>query len=308
LRWLIIAGPTASGKSSLALELAGRFEGEIINADSRQVYRHLDIGTAKPSAEDRRRIPHHLFDVADPSERFDAARYRDLARAVVREVASRGKLPIVVGGTGLYIRALARGLFAAPPARTALRTVLARLEERVPGTLLRWNRRLDSSLVERVHANDRVRLIRALEVTLSTGEAMSAQQRRHGFGDPYGEFLYLVIDPGAQALKQLIRQRSVQLFACGLVDEVRSLWARGYGPELPAMRSIGYREVGRMLAGELDGEQALEALVCATERFAKRQRTWFRAEAGAAWIDPRGGEDVLVDRVRHFLAGRPSAL
>jgi tRNA dimethylallyltransferase len=307
LRWLIIAGPTASGKSSLALELAGRFAGEIINADSRQVYRHLDIGTAKPSTADRRRIPHHLFDVADPSERFDAARYRDLARPLVREVACRGKLPIVVGGTGLYIRALARGLFAAP-ARTALRTVLARLEERVPGTLLRWNRRLDSSLVERVHANDRIRLIRALEVTLTTGEAMSAQQRRHGFGDPFGEFLYVVIDPGAQALKQLIRQRSVQLFARGLVDEVRSLWARGYGPELPAMRSIGYREAGRLLAGELDEEQALEALVRATERFAKRQRTWFRAEPGAAWIDPRGGADPLVDRVRHFLAGRRSAL
>jgi tRNA dimethylallyltransferase len=308
LRWVIIGGPTASGKSSLALDLAGRFRGEIINADSRQVYRHLDIGTAKPSAEDRRRIPHHLFDVADPTERFDAARYRDLARPLVREVASRGKLPIVVGGTGLYIRALARGLFAAPPARTTLRAALSRLEERAPGTLARWNRRLDPSLSARVHANDRVRLLRALEVMLITGEAMSAQQRRHGFGDRFGEFLYLIVDPGAETLKQFIRQRSMRLFASGLVEEVRSLWARGYSPDLPAMRSIGYREAGRMLSGEWSEEQALEALVRATERFAKRQRTWFRAESAATWVDPRNDTDLIVDRVRRFFVPRAPAL
>jgi tRNA dimethylallyltransferase len=308
LRWLIIGGPTASGKSSLALDLAGRFSGEIINADSRQVYRHLDIGTAKPSAEDRRRIPHHLFDVADPTERFDAARYRDLARPLVREVASRGKLPIVVGGTGLYLRAAARGLFAAPPARTTLRAVLSRLEERAPGTLARWNHRLDPSLSARVHAHDRVRLLRALEVTLITGEAMSVQQRRHGFGDPFGEFLYLIVDPGVQALRHLIRLRSARLFASGLVEEVRSLWARGYGPDLPAMRSIGYREAGRVLSGEWSEERALEALVRATERFAKRQRTWFRAESGAAWIDPRNGVDRIVEHVRRFLVTRAPAL
>ena len=308
MRWLILGGPTASGKSALALDLAARFGGEIINADSRQVYRHLDIGTAKPSAEDRSRVPHHLFDVADPAERFDAARYRELARWQIREVVSRGKLPIVVGGTGLYIRALARGLFAAPPARTTLRAALSRLEERAPGTLARWNRRLDPSLSARVHRNDRVRLLRALEVTLTTGEAMSVQQRRHGFGDPFGELLYLVIDPGVEASKSRIRQRSVRLFADGLIEEVRALWARGYGPELPAMRSIGYREVGRLLLGELNPEEALEALVRATERFAKRQRTWFRAEPVAAWIDPRGDPASLFDLVERFLTGGAPAL
>jgi len=308
LRWLIVAGPTASGKSSLALDLAERFGGEIINADSRQVYRHLDIGTAKPSAEDRRRIPHHLFDVADPSERFDAARYRDLARPLVRQVASHGKLPIVVGGTGLYIRALARGLFAAPPTRTTLRAALSRLEERTPGTLARWNHRLDPSLSARVHANDRVRQLRALEVTLLSGEAMSTQQRRHGFGDPFGEFLYLIVDPGVQALKHLIRLRSARLFASGLVAEVRSLWKRGYGPDLPAMHSIGYPEAARVVSGEWSEEQALEALVRATERFAKRQRTWFRAEAKAVWIDPRSDADFVAERVRCFLATHAAAL
>jgi tRNA dimethylallyltransferase len=159
-----------------------------------------------------------------------------------------------------------------------------------------------------VHTNDRVRLLRALEVILTTGEAMSAQQRRHGFADRFGDSLFLVVDPGVQALKRRIRLRSVRLFQSGLVEEVRSLWARGYGPELPAMRSIGYREAGRVLSGEWSEARALDALVGATERFAKRQRTWFRAEAAAAWIDPRNDADLLFDRVRRFLAARLTAL
>jgi tRNA dimethylallyltransferase len=308
LRWLVIAGPTASGKSALALALAERFGGEIVNADSRQVYRRMDVGTDKPSLADRQRVPHHLFDVADPDERFDAARYRDLARGAVAEIASRGRLPIVVGGTGLYIRALSRGLFAAPHAVAALRAALVRLEEQSPGTLVRWNRRLDPSLLARVHPNDRVRLLRALEVTLTTGEPMSAQQRQHGFGELLGELLYLVVDPGLQPLKQRIRSRSVELFARGLLEEVRSLWARGYGPDLPAMRSIGYREAGRLLRGECSEEQALEDLVRRTEQLAKRQRTWFRAEPQAVWFDPQQSRDRIHEEVQRFVAARAAAL
>jgi tRNA dimethylallyltransferase len=308
LRWLVVAGPTASGKSALALGLAERFGGEIVNADSRQVYRHMDVGTDKPSLADRQRVPHHLFDVADPDERFDAARYRDLARAVVAEIAARGRLPIVVGGTGLYIRALARGLFGAPHAVAALRAALVRLEERSAGTLVRWNRRLDPSLLERVHPNDRVRLLRALEVTLTTGETMSAQQRRHGFGDRLGEFLYLVVDPGPQPLKQRIRSRSIELFARGLLQEVRSLWVRGYGPDLPPMRSIGYREAGRVLRRECSEEEALEELVRRTEHLAKRQRTWFRAEPEAVWFDPQRSRERILEAVQRFLAEGVAAL
>ena len=308
MRWVVIAGPTASGKSALALDLAERFGGEIVNADSRQVYRSMDIGTAKPSLEVRRRVPHHLFDVADPDERLDAARYCDLARPALRDVATRGRLPIVVGGTGLYIRALSRGLFAAPSALAAVRAALSRLESDAPGTLARWNRRLDPWLARRVHPNDRVRQLRALEVTLTTGEAMSAQQRRHGFGDRLGEFLYLVVDPGVQPLKQHIRTRSAEIFARGLVEEVRSLWGRGYGPDLPAMRSIGYREAGRVLAGERSEADAVEDLVRATERLAKRQRTWFRAETEAAWVDPRHDRDGILDVVGRFVAGEAPPL
>jgi tRNA dimethylallyltransferase len=301
LRWLVIAGPTASGKSALSLDVAERLGGEIVNAGSRQIYRDMDIGTAKPSAGERRRAPHHLFDVATPDERFDAARYRDLARPAVAAIAARGKLPIVVGGTGLYIRALMSGLFAAPSASARLRGSLEGLERRIPGTLHRWCRRLDPSAAERVHPNDRVRLIRALEVTLTTGERMSEQQARHGFADRIGTVLYLVVDPGVEQLKRRIRTRSADLFARGLVDEVRGLWERGYGPELPALRSIGYREAGRVASGEASLAEAVEDVVRATERFAKRQRTWFRGEADAVWIHPDEGRARILEGIERFL-------
>jgi tRNA dimethylallyltransferase len=301
LRWLVIAGPTASGKSALSLDVAERFGGEIVNADSRQIYRYMDIGTAKPSAEERLRAPHHLFDVATPDERFDAARYRDLARPALSAIAARGRLPIVVGGTGLYIRALTSGLFAAPPACERLRRSLERLEDRIPGTLHRWCRRLDRPVAERVHPNDHVRLIRALEVTLTTGERISDQQRRHGFADRIGTVLYLIVDPGVEELKRRIRTRSAGLFARGLVEEVRGLWERGYGPKLPPLRSIGYLEAGRVLSGETSLAQAVEDVVRATERFAKRQRTWFRGESDAVRIPPDEGRGRIFEEIERFL-------
>jgi tRNA dimethylallyltransferase len=302
LRWLVVGGPTASGKSALGLELVERFGGEIVNGDSRQIYRWMDVGTAKPTAADRARVPHHLFDVVTPDERFDAARYRVLAAAAVREISGRGRLPIVVGGTGLYLRALARGLFVGPRADRPLRAALERLEAARPGTLERWCRRLDPALAARVHRHDRVRLVRALEVVLTTGEPMSAQQARHGFAERLGRVLMLVVDPGAERLKERIRARSAELFARGLVEEVRSLWARGYGPELPVMQSIGYREAGRVLRGERSEAEAIADLVRSTERFAKRQRTWFRAEREAIWIDPDRDRERAAELVSGFLA------
>jgi len=299
-RWVVIGGPTASGKSALALEIAERFGGEVVNADSRQVFRYMDIGTAKPSLEERRRVPHHLFDVATPDEHFDVARYRDLARAAVAAIAARGRLPLVVGGTGLYIRALRGGLFAAPAASPRLRRSLESLEEQRPGTLHRWCRRLDPSLARRVHANDRVRLVRALEVTLTTGERMSAQQERHGFADRLGAVVYLVVDPGVEELRRRIRRRSVDLFERGLVEEVRELWQRGYGPELAALRSIGYLEASRVLRGERSIAESTEDLRRSTERFAKRQRTWFRKEADAIWVHPEDDRSRVLEAIRRL--------
>jgi tRNA dimethylallyltransferase len=300
-RWVVITGPTCSGKSALGIEVAERFGGEIVNADSRQVYRYMDIGTAKPTAADRERVPHHLFDVATPAERFDAARYRDLGRAALGEIAARGRLPVVVGGTGLYLRALARGLFAGPRAELALREQLAALELRTPGTLHRWCRRLDPQAAERIHAHDAVRLIRALEVVLRTGVPMSVFQQRHGFADELGQVLTLVIDPGALELKRRIRHRTDLLFEQGLVDEVRSLWARGFGPELPAMRSIGYLEAGRVLREECSLAEAKEEVNRSTARLAKRQRTWFRAQRDAVWLHPANDRARLLAEVERFV-------
>ncbi|MGH7898683.1 MAG: tRNA (adenosine(37)-N6)-dimethylallyltransferase MiaA [Candidatus Binatia bacterium] len=302
MRWIVIAGPTASGKSALGVEVAERFAGEIVNADSRQIYRYMDIGTAKPSAAERARVPHHLFDVATPAERFDAARYRDLARAALRDVAARGRLPIVVGGTGLYLRALARGLFPGPRAEPALRRALGGLEARAPGSLHRWCARLDPAAAARVHSHDAVRLVRALEVVLRTGVPMSLYQRRHGFADTVGEALILVVDPGVVELKARIRERTELLFARGLVEEVRGLWAKGFGPELAVMHSIGYREAGQVLRGECSIDDAKARVVRATERLAKRQRTWFRAERGAVWLHPANDRSRLFAAVERFAA------
>jgi tRNA dimethylallyltransferase len=301
----VIAGPTASGKSALALDVAERFGGEIINADSRQIYRYMDVGTAKPTTADRGRARHHVFDVATPDERFDAARYRDLARAAVEEVAARGRLPIVVGGTGLYIRALTRGLFAGPAAAPRLRRALEDLEARVPGTLHRWCRRLDPIVASRVHANDCVRLIRALEVALASGRRLSVHQAEHGFAERLGTFRYLVVDPGVDALRDRIRRRTVELFERGLVEEVRALWQRGYGPELPALQSIGYLEAGRALRGECSVDAAIEDVIRSTTRFAKRQRTWFRAEKDAVWLRPDEDRDRVFAAAGELVTAGP---
>ncbi len=300
VRFVVIAGPTASGKSSLALELAEELGGEIVNADSRQIYRGMDIGTAKPSVAERARVPHHLYDLADPDETFDAARYRDVVRTAVHEITARGRLPVVVGGTGLYLRALTRGLFEGPRANSDLRRALGELETRRPGTLDRWCRRLDPTLAARLHRNDRIRQIRALEVVLSTGRRMSAFHERHGFDDRLGESLFFVLDVEGHELSRRISARSRAMFQQGLTEEVRSLQARGFGPELRVMQSIGYRQAAKLLAGELTLDAAVEDLDRATRRFAKRQRTWFRSEPAAQWIDPARDHDRLRAEVRAF--------
>jgi tRNA dimethylallyltransferase len=255
----------------------------------------MDIGTAKPSVEERRRVPHHLFDVVTPDVRFDASRYRDLARAAVADVAARGRLPIVVGGTGLYIRALAGGLFRGPAASPRLRRALEAIEASAPGALHRWCRRLDPAIAARVHEHDRVRLVRALEVALVSGRSISSQQQAHAFAERFGTMRYLVLDPGVAPLAERIRSRTTALFERGLVEEVRALHERGYGPELPALRSIGYLEAGRVVRGECSVAQATVDVVRSTTRFAKRQRTWFRAEREAIWVRPDERDRALAE-------------
>jgi tRNA dimethylallyltransferase len=277
-----LVGPTGAGKTSVALQLAERWGAEIVNCDSRQVFRGLDIGTAKPTAAERGRVPHHLFDVVDPDQRFDAARYAALARAAIADIRRRGRRVLVVGGTGLYLKALRVGLFAGPAADAALRARLLAEEAAAPGTLHARLARVDPPTAARLAVRDRVRLVRALEVFERTGRPLSAWHAAQARDELPMRVVGLHV-PRA-ALYARLDARAAAMLAAGLLDEIRALWARGYGPELPALRSIGYREMGAHLRGAMDRAAALAAMQRATRRFAKRQLTWFRADPSVEWL------------------------
>jgi len=286
---LALVGPTGAGKTAIAVRIAQALDAEIVNCDSRQVYRHLDIGTAKPSAEARRVVPHHLFDIVDPDQDFDCARYRVLGRAAIADIRARGRRVVLVGGTGLYLKVLRYGLVPAPPRDPTLRRRLQDLEDAEPGALHRRLAGRDPAAAERLHPHDRVRLIRALEVGELTGTALSARQAAHGFRAAELECRVIGLATERAALYARLDARCRDMIAAGLVDEVRALWQRGFGPQLPPLRSIGYREIGAHLRGECDLEQAIAAMQRATRRFAKRQLTWFRADPTVQWIEDQAG-------------------
>ncbi len=290
---VVITGPTATGKTALALTLAQRYNAEIISADSRQVYRHLDIGTAKPTAAEQALVPHHVIDVVNPDEHFDVARFRTLAHEAITALTHRGKRVFVVGGTGLYIRALTRGLFVGPRADPALRKRLTAQErEHGPGFLYNWLRRVDADTAQRLHPNDRTRLIRALEVWLVSGKPMSAWQREHGFRErPFSTLLVsLVLE--REVLARRIQQRCQQMIRDGLVDEVRRVWDMGFGEQLPVFRTIGYAQIVDLLHGRSTLEKAVAHMSTATRRLAKRQLTWLRAEPEVQWYTPAQEQDI----------------
>lgn len=302
---VVITGPTASGKSHAALELAERFGGEIVNADSMQVYRLLDIGTAKPSAADRARVPHHLFDVVDPDAQYDAGRYAREAAAAVEAIHARGRPAFVVGGSGLYVKALLEGLSAGvgrdPELRAALEAEDARA--RAAGDPERLHRRLaeiDPTTARTLHPNDRLRIVRALELHAATGVAPSVLQRRSRAERPW-RVLQLALDPGREELACRIDRRCEAMIAGGLLQEVRRLRDLGYGPELPSMRAIGYRHMQPVVDGLDTLVNVLEEMKRDTRRFARRQRTWLRAVPGIEWMKPEPLE-ALVLRVKRFLA------
>jgi tRNA dimethylallyltransferase len=280
-----IVGPTGVGKTDLALRLAQRLDAEIVNADSRQVYRGLDIGSAKPTREERDRLPHHLYDVVDPDEVFDCARYRDLAVAAIAEVRSRGRAVVLVGGTGLYVKVLRHGLCSGPPRDAALRARLTASEEARPGALHELLRAVDPAAAERLHPHDSIRLIRALEVHELTGKPISAWQAEHGFRQTELDVQGIGLTMDRPSLYERINRRCEAMLESGLVDEVRRLWERGFGPHLGPLRSIGYREVGSYLQGRCDRTKALADMAQATRRLAKRQLTWFRADPSIRWYD-----------------------
>jgi tRNA dimethylallyltransferase len=295
-RLIAVVGPTGAGKSALALRLARERGGEIVSCDSLQVYRGLDIGSAKATLEERRAVPHHLLDVVDPDEEFSAAEYARRGRAALLDIVGRKRLPIVAGGTGLYLRALLQGLFVGPSRDLGLRRRLETIAERYgEARLHRLLNRVDPEAAGRLPVGDRVRVVRALEVFRATGRPISEHHRAPG--DPLGGFSsFLVgITPARPALRLAVEQRTREMFARGLLDEVRDLLARGYAPELRPLRAIGYRQALRVVRGELAPAEAERDIVSDTLRLAKRQMTWFRHQASVAWCpDPETAHAAAV--------------
>ena len=302
---VVISGPTAAGKSALGLRLALRFGAEIVNADSMQVYRYMDIGTAKPSPEERARVPHHLIDVVTPDVAYNAGRYTTDARAAEARIRARGRRVLLVGGTGLYLRAFLEGLATQVPADPELRRALEEEHARAvrAGDEGRLHRRLaavDAETAARLHPRDRVRIVRALELFEATGERPSELHRAGRRASPVYRALQLVVDPGRETLARRIDARCESMLARGLLQEVRRLRERGYGPELPAMRAIGYRHMQPVIDGHDTLAHVLELMKRDTRQFARRQRTWWRAVPDAVWVHP-DAEACIEARIAAFL-------
>jgi len=289
---VILLGPTGSGKTALSLALAERFDGEIVSCDSVAVYRGMELGTAKPTREERARVPHHLINVAEPDEPFTAGEYSRRARAALGEIVARGRMPIVTGGTGLYLRALTEGLFAGPARREDLRARLRRSAEgHGSGWLHRLLQRLDAASAERIHANDTAKLIRAIEVCVATRKPMSQILGEKDVGrDPLSGFRLqrIGLNPPREKLYERLNARCAAMFAAGLVEETRGLLAR-YGP-VKALDSLGYRQARGVLDGALGVDEAVRAAQQGHRNYAKRQMTWFRREPEVEWIAGFGDE------------------
>lgn len=298
---IIICGPTGIGKTKAAIAAAETFGGEIISADSMQVYRFMDIGTAKPTAEERARAPHHLIDVVDPDDDFDAARFSRKARGIAVAIDRRGAVPVVAGGTGLYIKAMLYGLFRAEPPDPLTRQRLRQEAAAAgPEALHRRLAAIDAQAAGRIHPHDTFRIIRALETAAATGEPITEHHRRHGFRESPFKVMKIGLDMDRQALYDRIDRRVDVMLAAGLLDEVRGLLSRGYGGDLKSMQSLGYRHMVDFTSGRLTWEEAVRTLKRDTRRFAKRQLTWFRADGKIVWSAP-GKIHTLFPKIDAFL-------
>jgi tRNA dimethylallyltransferase len=299
---VVILGPTASGKTALSLELAAQFRGEIVNCDSVAIYREFSIGTAKPTPEERARAPHHLFDAVEPTAYTTAGEYARRARGVVGEIRARGALPIVVGGTGLYLRALVEGLFPGPERSEELRERLrSRAGEKSPAYLHRILQRLDPTAACSIHPNDVPKVIRAIEVCLHSRRPMTEQWALGR--DPLRGFriLRIGLDPARPQLYERINRRVREMFERGLIEETRDLLAK-YGESGRPLASIGYKQVVELLKGEFDREAAISTVQQAHRNYAKRQMTWFRREPDVDWFPHFGDQPEIQAQAGRLLA------
>jgi tRNA dimethylallyltransferase len=308
-RLVVIVGPTAAGKTGLAIELARRVGAEVVSADSQQVYRGMDIGTGKASAAERAAVPHHLVDVVAPDEEMTAARFAELADRAIAAIAARDRRIVVCGGTGLYVRILLYGLFDAPPADPSLRAELAADADRL-GTPALWERlaAVDPAAAARIDRNDRKRLVRALEVFLLTRTPISEHQRRHDFRTLPRRYPALLIGlaPARDELYPRIEARVDQMIAAGLVDEVRALRAAGYLPPLRSQQAIGYAEIHAHLAGATGLSSAIDLIKRNSRRYARRQLTWYRGDSTVEWFEDPARVDL--DSLERYLCGPDPAL
>ena len=301
LKIIIICGATGMGKTAVAVELSRIFHGEIVGADSMQIYRHMDIGSAKPTTEEQAMVHHHMIDIIDPDEAFDAARYVKMARAIIAQLQEKGTIPFVVGGTGFYIKSLVHGLFQSLPSDPQIRKRLQEEADSVGGSIL-YDRlkRVDPVASARIHPNDTYRIVRALEVREATGERISSFHQSHEFSDQPFDVLKIGLQMDRQRLYSRIDRRADLMINKGLLAEVEALLSKGYSSDLKPMQSIGYRHMGDFIQGRLDWDEAVRTLKRDTRRYAKRQLTWFTKDASVSWEDP-GNIAAMGERIEAFL-------
>ncbi|MFC1524368.1 tRNA (adenosine(37)-N6)-dimethylallyltransferase MiaA [Thermodesulfobacteriota bacterium] len=291
---IILVGPTAIGKTELSLRLAERYSCEIISVDSMQVYRYMDIGTAKASPEERRRIEHHLIDIVNPDEEYNAACFVRDATRISQTIAEKDKKTLFVGGTGLYLKALFEGLFDIETNDDNLRDSLVnRLAEEGEQVLFDELHKNDPESAARIHPHDTYRILRALEIFYATGIPWSQHLQRQRKSSPFAALLKIGLTCDREILYDRINRRVNQMAENGLLEEVQQLISRGYHPDLKAMQSIGYRHMVQYIQGELSWEESIALMARDTRRYAKRQYTWFRRDSSIKWFDPRQGDEIF---------------
>ncbi len=283
---LVITGPTATGKTTVGIKLANKLNGEIVSCDSRQIYKLMDIGTAKPTQEERSRAAHHLIDIVYPDEKFSAGLYEKKATELINNIFNRGKLPIIIGGSGLYLKALTFGLFQGPPADEEIRESLRKQKEKFGlDNLYQKLKKIDPKIGARISPTDEIRITRGLEVYELTGKPISEWQEKGKYSDKNLNFIKFGLNLERKRLYQRINQRVDKMMQAGFLKEVENLTARNYSFQLPALRTFGYLDMYTYLQGKISLEEALEKFKQGTRNYAKRQLTWFRKEPKISWLD-----------------------